>query len=114
MNVPKPLQTAVADSRAVVRFAFPWWLRPFLMRNVVGITIGRRIYITGEVTQEQLERFLRHELVHVRQIGRYGLVGFYTRYVVEYVRLRRRGLSAGDAYRNISFEIEALAAEDTV
>ena len=107
------LAEAANEARAKVRFAFPWWLRPFLMRGVAGITLGRRIYLAPNLREEQLERFVRHELAHVRQIGRHGLIGFYWRYLLEYIRNRRRGLSPGDAYRAISFEMEALAAEKT-
>ena len=44
-------------------------------------------------------------------IARLGLPLFYWRYFKEFIALRRRGLSAAEAYRNISFEKEALAAE---
>jgi hypothetical protein len=108
------LETALADARAIVTHGYPWWLRPFLMNGVVAITLGRRIYLAGDVTAEQLDRFLRHELVHVQQIRRHGLLRFYARYAAEYIGHRRRGLSSGEAYRRISFEREALAAEDTV
>lgn len=112
MILPSDLQDALAEVRANVRFRYPWWLRPFLTRGVAGITIGRRIYLAGSVTQQQVERFLRHELTHVRQINRVGLIPFYWRYLVEYVRNRRSGMTAAEAYRNISYEIEAAAAED--
>lgn len=108
------LQRSLSDARAIVRFAFPWWLRPFLIRNVIGVTLGRRIYLAREVGEEQLERFLRHELVHVRQIQQHGVLRFYCRYLIEYLANRRRGLSSAEAYRKISFEIEALASEETL
>ncbi len=114
MILPSDLQNALADVRAKVRFRYPWWLRPLLMRGVVGITIGRRIYLAASVTQQQVERFLNHELMHVRQINRVGLLRFYWRYLVEYVRNRRGGMNAAEAYRNISFEIEAVAAEERI
>jgi hypothetical protein len=105
------LQAAIDQTRARVRFEYPWWLRLFLFRNVAAITLGKRIYFSPALSREKVERFLRHELVHVQQIARLGLIRFYWRYLIEYLRLRRRGLRHFDAYRNISFEIEALAAE---
>jgi hypothetical protein len=111
LKLPDNLQSAIDETRARVRFRFPWWLRLFLLRNVAAITLGRRIYFAPNLSREKVERFLRHELVHVRQIARLGLVRFYWRYLLEYLRLRRQGLRHFDAYRNISFEIEALAAE---
>ena len=94
--------------KPIVRIGYPWWLRPFVHRHVAAITLGRRIYIAAE---EESEALLRHELVHVRQAGELGLVRFLWRYASEYVRNRRRGMSHDDAYRAISFEAEAFAAE---
>jgi hypothetical protein len=91
----------------IVKYRFPWWLRPFLLRGVAGITLGRRIYIEGA----NVEAILRHELVHVRQIQRLGLWRFYWSYIREYLANRRRGLRAAEAYRRISLEQEAFAAE---
>src|SRR5688572_21059673 len=102
MRLPESLQQSIETARARVRFRFPWWLRVFLMRDVAAITLGRRIYFAPHLSQEKVERYLRHELVHVRQIGQHGLIGFYWRYLVEYIRNRRRGLRHFEAYRHIS------------
>lgn len=106
------LEQSIAAARAKVRLRFPWWLRPFLAKGVVAITLGRRIYVAADLAQERGERFIRHELAHVRQINRLGLPRFYWRYFREYVANRRKGMAPSAAYRNISFEIEALAAEE--
>jgi Domain of unknown function (DUF4157) len=92
----------------IIRTGFPWWLRPFVHRNVVAITLGRRIYLAREGASDAL---LRHELVHVRQAGELGLPRFLWRYVAEYLRNRWRGMAHEEAYRAISFEAEAFAAE---
>jgi hypothetical protein len=97
--------------RAKIIDGYPWWLRPFLLSGVAAITLGRRIYIDATVSAKQRERFIRHELMHVAQIGRLGLIRFYWQYLAEYFRHRRRGLPPAEAYRNISFEMEAAAAE---
>ena len=104
------LQATITATRAKVR-AFPFWLRPFLMRGVVAITLGRRVYVAASVAEGEIEPLLRHELVHVQQIARLGIVRFYWRYLREYVALRRSGLSSAEAYQRISFETEAFAAE---
>lgn len=108
------LEQSIAAARAKLRMRFPWWLGPFLQKGVVAITLGRRIYVAADVAEERAERFIRHELAHVRQINRLGLLRFYWRYGREYLANRRRGMSPSAAYRNISFEIEALAAEEPV
>jgi len=96
------------SKEAIIRVGYPWWLRIFLLPRVIAITLGRRIYIAeGHAT----EALLRHELVHVRQAGELGVIRFLWRYASEYVRNRRRGMTHDDAYRAISFEAEAFAAE---
>ncbi|HUP49239.1 MAG TPA: hypothetical protein VNA04_10660 [Thermoanaerobaculia bacterium] len=113
-NLTDDLRALAGAARARVRIGYPRWLRLLLWKGVAGITLGRRIYVASGLTQAQLERIIRHELAHVRQIARHGLIAFYWRYLVEYLRHRRRGLPAAAAYRSISFEEEALAAEETV
>jgi hypothetical protein len=96
------------SKEAIVRVGYPWWLRLFLHRRTIAITLGRRIYIAEGYSTDAL---LRHELVHVRQARELGLLRFLWRYAAEYVRNRRRGMTHDDAYRAISFEAEAFAAE---
>jgi len=96
------------STEAIVRVGYPWWLRPFLHRRTIAITFGRRIYVADGHASDAL---LRHELVHVRQAGELGVMRFLWRYAAEYVRNRRRGMAHDDAYRAISFEAEAFAAE---
>lgn len=113
--MPEALEGMIAESGAVVRFGYPWWLRPFLARDVIGITLGRRIYLSARVARTSgayLERLLRHELAHVRQVGRLGLPRFLVRYVAEFARHLARERSVSAAYRKISFEVEAAAAEE--
>ncbi|MEO6260458.1 MAG: hypothetical protein ABIP63_08910 [Thermoanaerobaculia bacterium] len=105
------IEEALADARAVVRIGYPWWLRPWLFRDVAGITLGRRIYLAAGIREDQLGAMVRHELAHVRQVAELGLIPFLWRYGSEYLRYRRRGLSRDQAYRAISFERDAFAAE---
>ncbi|MDP9190571.1 MAG: DUF4157 domain-containing protein [Acidobacteriota bacterium] len=105
---------AIVEARARVRVGYPWWLRPWLMRDVIAITLGRRIYVSPRAATASIERLLRHELAHVRQINRLGLLVFYWRYVIEFVRHFRHVRSIGRAYAMISFEQEAVAAEREV
>ena len=112
MNLSESLRAAIEESRARVRVGYPWWLRPFLMRDVVAITLGRRIYFRRRLESETFERLLLHELAHVRQADRLGSLVFLWRYLTEFARhwVRLRSVSA--AYAAISFEIEARAAEE--
>lgn len=114
MNLSPALTDAIADARAKVRVGYRWWLRPFLARDVIAITLGRTIHVSPRAAagaRERVEALLRHELAHIRQINRYGVIGFYARYVAEFLRHLWRVRSVNRAYMLISFEIEAYAAE---
>ncbi|HXH32637.1 MAG TPA: hypothetical protein VNJ01_17700 [Bacteriovoracaceae bacterium] len=50
---------------------------------------------------------MTHEQVHLDQIRKDGVYGFYKRYLKEYFAGRKLGLSHDEAYRNISYEQEA-------
>jgi hypothetical protein len=82
--------------------------------DVIAITLGRRAYISERLEGEARARVIRHELVHIQQIERVGLLRFYLRYLLEYVANRRAGMPAAEAYRRISFEQEALIIETSV
>lgn len=99
--------------RVRVIVGYPWWLRACLARDVVAITLGRRIYLRKMLEGASYERLLRHELAHVKQVERLGLVVFLVRYVTEFARHWIRLRNAGAAYAAISFEIEACAAEES-
>lgn len=103
---------AIADSRVKVRVGYPWWLRLFLMRGVVAITLGKRIYVRQQMAESAFERLMNHELAHVRQVDRLGLWTFLWRYLTEFFRHWRRLRSVAAAYSTISFEVEARAAEE--
>lgn len=109
-----PLRQLIDESSARVRIGYPIWLRPFLQRGVVGITLGRRVYLSSRLLERgdaELQKIVRHELAHVRQVRELGLVRFVYLYVREYLRHRRSGLGSSAAYAMISFEREAAAAE---
>lgn len=48
----------------------------------------------------------------MRQYRRYGMAAFLGRYVGEYLGRRRDGSPHAQAYRSISLEEEAVAAEE--
>lgn len=117
LDLSPVLVDRIRGANARVTVGYPWWLRLLLARNVVAITLGRRVYVSPSYLRRplsELEILLRHELAHVAQVARLGLLRFLVSYVREYVALRRRGLPASEAYRAISFEVEAFAAESDV
>src|SRR5687767_5619577 len=109
------LTDAIAAAKARVRVGYPRWLRPWLARDVIAITLGRTIYVSPRAAEraiDRLEPLIRHELAHVRQVNRHGLVPFLARYLAEFLANFWRERSVSRAYAMISFEIEAAAAEE--
>lgn len=86
------------------------WLAGIAARKLgsprAAVTLGRRIYLwnTDRATFLKDDRWVRHELCHVRQFSQYGFMGFLFRYLVETLR---RG------YRENRFEREAREAEES-
>ncbi len=74
-------------------------------RGSSAITLGPVIVIRSGVAERPY--LLNHELVHVRQWRRHGVVGFAVRYLGAYALWRLRGKGHWGAYRRIPFEIEA-------
>lgn len=112
MDLPPRIASALAMAGAKVRVGYPWWLRAFLARNVIAITLGRRIYIRAAMESGAFERLMRHELAHVRQVSEIGLLRFLWRYVGEFAANWFRLRNFGAAYASISYEIEARRAEE--
>jgi len=72
--------------------------------KIEGIVIFPFIlFASGEPSKE----IQNHERIHCEQIKRDGLIIFYTRYVFEYFKSRKNGLSHDRAYKGISYEKEA-------
>lgn len=70
----------------------------------VAIVFGKTIHLHNVSKQDFLknERWVRHELCHIRQYKRYGFTGFICRYLWESIR---------NGYQRNRFEIEARQAE---
>jgi hypothetical protein len=84
-----------------------------------AITIWRVISMRASVADS--DYLLRHELVHIRQWRRYGILGFLGRYLGPYAFWRAARKGHQGAYLRIPFEVEAdwvarrtLAAEHEV
>ena len=82
---------------------------PWLPSGAHGLTLGRLVLVTDDSVRDGTSRLMAHELVHVDQYARLGVVRFLRRYVADYLRHRRRGLAHHDAYLAIGMEQEARA-----
>jgi hypothetical protein len=76
-----------------------------------AITLWPLIFFE-ETTLDAIDNHtLLHELTHAAQLKEHGVIGFYWKYVMEYLKNRINGDNHWDAYYNLKFEIEARALE---
>ncbi len=95
--------------RIPVRPAPRWLVRAWGSR-ATAMTLPWAIYVNPRFLggdRQQLGGLVVHELVHRRQWGELGAVRFLGRYLADYWRGRRAGLSHHEAYLAISLEEEA-------
>lgn len=77
----------------------------FTAINIFGICFMRSEYKKLEGTP-QFKNTLRHESIHTAQMKELGYIGFYIIYILEWL-YRLIMIGGKDAYRTISFEVEA-------
>jgi hypothetical protein len=80
---------------------------PKILR-VQGITIYPFIFLA---MKDPSKKLLNHEMIHVKQVRKYGWLRFYLSYVVEFLSYVIRGDTMDVAYNRISYEREAYANE---
>ena len=85
---------------------------PIRAPGMHGMTVGRLVLVLRDDDRSGKRTLLAHELVHVEQYARLGVIRFLRRYVSEYARNLRRLRSHRKAYLAISFEAEARAAAE--
>lgn len=98
------------DIEQIVIRPAPAWLVRLWGKAVSAMTLRTTIYVRADLLEAApslLGPLLVHELVHVQQGARLGVVRFLWKYVAGYVGGRLTGLSHQDAYRAISIEVEA-------
>ena len=81
----------------------PWLLKTFFPRGINGFTFGRFI-VVRESPSAQL---ISHELIHVKQYRRWGVIGFLLCYYIQMLWFLANLRDINKAYRMISFEKEA-------
>lgn len=89
-----------------VKYHYNHWLPKLLKAD--GVTIGRDIFFLDSNPPLHL---IKHELVHVKQYEKHGLIGFLVIYLYHYLKGRLKGRSHFEAYYDIPFEVEARKGE---
>jgi hypothetical protein len=94
------LRIRIKENSVIARIA-AWKLKS----GKLAIVFGKTIYLHNVSRKEFLEnqRWVKHELEHIRQYRRYGLISFVIRYLIE---------TAKNGYSNNKYERQARAAEE--
>lgn len=76
-----------------------------LKANAVAIVFGSTIHLWNSSKDDFLrdEKWVKHELCHIRQYKEHGYIGFIVKYLWESLR---------KGYYNNKFEVEARKAEE--
>ena len=71
----------------------------------VAMVLGKTIHLCNTTKAQFLldEKWVKHELCHIKQFKEHGYVGFITKYIWESIR---------KGYYNNRFEVEAREAEE--
>lgn len=75
-----------------------------LSSHSVAMVLGKTIHLYNVTAQEFLsnDRWVKHELCHIKQFKQYGYIKFIAKYLIESLR---------SGYYNNKYEVEARAAE---
>ncbi|MBC7537098.1 MAG: DUF4157 domain-containing protein [Ferruginibacter sp.] len=76
-----------------------------LRKNNVAMVLGKTIHLWNTTTAEflQNEKWVKHEMCHVKQFQHYGFAGFIIKYLWE---------SAKKGYYHNKYEVQAREAEN--
>ena len=93
------------------------WFRAMWARGIVAVAMPWAIYFTPQMVDRyengselpQLAQLLVHELTHIEQLRRLGVLRHVGQYTADYVRGRLQRVGHWDAYRAIRLEVEARA-----
>ena len=75
-----------------------------LRKDNVALVLGKTIHLWNTTSTEflQNEKWVKHEICHVKQYQQYGIAGFIIRYLWESIK---------KGYQQNKYEIEAREAE---
>ncbi|TDP77509.1 uncharacterized protein DUF4157 [Bradymonas sediminis] len=88
-----------------------------LKTRASAITLGSKVYIRREFFGDDGEiplNLVAHEVAHVVQFSRDGMLKFLYKYLRDYMAGLLRGLGDSAAYRAIPYEVEARRVADAL
>ena len=108
------------DPAAITVREAPRWFRALWAEGIAAVTMPWAIYFTPAMMDRHLAgaepyrvgKLLVHELAHVEQLKRLGVIRHVVQYVSDYGRGRFRRLGHWEAYRQVRLEVEARGIAD--
>ncbi|MDJ0925242.1 MAG: hypothetical protein QNJ77_11825 [Acidimicrobiia bacterium] len=108
------LMPHVDPARVRVRVASPLFRR-FWAKGIVAVALPNGVFVDPQVMDrfrsgaepERSARLIVHELMHIEQWRRLGLLRHVGQYLGDYLRARFRGDGHWNSYRSIRLEQEA-------
>lgn len=93
----------------------PAWFRALWAKGIVAVAMPWAVYFTPAMMDRyesgaephRVGRLLVHELAHIEQVRRLGIVRHAFQYIGDYVRGRLRRRGHWESYRGIRLEVEA-------
>lgn len=120
-QILNPYFTNLYLSRIRIHTSIPWIIQKTAKIIPAAITVDEDIYFSHQGTNgydpETIDgiKLIAHELTHTQQYKNYKtIVGFGWDYWDEFEKNKDRGMSDSDAYKNISFEVNARANADRI
>lgn len=95
----------------------PTWFVALWVPGIAAIALPWSVYLRPDVYERprgDLGRLIVHELVHIEQVRRFGLMPHLAVYLADYLKHRFEGMGHWPAYKAIRQEIEARLAADYV
>lgn len=105
-----PLLAEICDIRSAIAYTA-------LRTRASGITLGNQVFIRREYFGDDGDipiDLIAHEVAHVAQFLRDGMLTFLWRYLRDYALGLSRGLGDRDAYLAIPYEIQARRVADAL
>lgn len=108
------VMTRIDPHRITVKEAPAWFMRLWA-DGIVAVAMPWAIYFTPGMMDryesgdepQRLGRLLVHELAHVEQVKRLGVMRHVAQYLADYLRGRFARRSHWDSYRSVRLEVEA-------
>lgn len=110
----QPYFSDLALHNVKIKHRIPW----FVFNNPLAFALHRTLYFRPGCFQPNTIQglaLIAHELTHIQQYKRYGTVRMSVRYLAEFMlNYFKNGFNRYQAYRAISFEVDARAVADRV